>query len=56
MLFDGEFGFLIIDMSMIDCLMDFIFCIKGLLIGMNVKFDNFVKDYKEIRYLLDMGV
>ena len=55
MSFDGESGFLTTDMSMTDCLMDPTLCAKGLSIGMNVKFDNSVKDYKETRYLLDTG-
>ena len=42
-------------MSMTDCLMDPALCSKGLSLGMTVKFDQSVKDYKEPRYLLDTG-
>ena len=54
--FDGQSGFLTTDMSMTDCLMDPALCSsRGLSIGMSVKFDKSVEDYKEARYLLDTG-
>ena len=54
--FDGQSGFLTTDMSATDCLMDPGLCsYKGLSIGMNLKFEQSVKDYKEPRYLIDTG-
>ena len=52
---DGQSGFLTTDMSMTDCLSDPALCSKGLSLGMTVKFDQSVKEYKEPRYLLDTG-
>ena len=53
--FDGQSGFLTTDMSATDCVMDPGLCTKGLSVGMNLKFDQSVKDYKEPRYLIDTG-
>ena len=53
--FDGHSSFLTTDMSNTDCLMDPALCGKGLSLGMSVKFDKSVNDYKEPRYLLDTG-
>lgn len=53
--FDGQTGFLTTDMSANDCVMNPALCPKGLSIGMNLKFDQSVKDYKEPRYLIDTG-
>lgn len=53
--FDGQSGFLTTDMASTDCVMDPALCMKGLSIGMNLKFDQSMKDYKEPRYLIDTG-
>lgn len=53
--FDGQSGFLTTDMSATDCVMDPALCTKGLSIGMNLKFDQSAKEYKEPRYLIDTG-
>ena len=53
--FDGTSGFLTTDMASTDCVMDPSLCMKGLSIGMNLKFDQSAKDYKEPRYLIDTG-
>nr|XP_058946642.1 uncharacterized protein LOC131774603 [Pocillopora verrucosa] len=53
--FDGQSGFLTTDMASTDCVMDPALCMKGLSIGMNLKFDQSIKDYKEPRYLIDTG-
>lgn len=53
--FDGQSGFLTTDMSVTDCVMDPALCTKGLSIGMNLKFDQSAKEYKEPRYLIDTG-
>ena len=46
---------MVTDMSSTDCLMNPAGCAKGLSLGMTVKFDKSVNDYKEPRYLLDTG-
>ena len=53
--FDGQTGFLTTDMSANDCVMNPALCPKGLSVGMNLKFDQSVKTYKEPRYLIDTG-
>ena len=53
--FDGQTGFLTTDMSANDCVMNPALCPKGLSVGMNLKFDQSVKSYKEPRYLIDTG-
>ena len=54
-LLDGNSSFLTTDMGSTDCVMDPAQCTKGMSLGINMKLDQSVMNYKDARYLIDTG-